>query len=206
MTPECEPHCAVPFDQRSAGGERGRLPFTALLPRSWMADDLEAVRSASAKLAQGLISEEEYRHILKVGTRVLFVHLCNELAGEPKNASDLVITWPEKHTQWMVGTMSHATACASLVLARRKTAVCWRVVRACSLEHCVDLMANIISFCNVLLRAAPNSLCCPVVSTASLLCCATQSTTTGLANSCVLMPSRDPNNRLTRSHLACVRA
>jgi hypothetical protein len=51
-----------------------------------MADDLEAVRSASAKLAQGLISEEEYRHILKVGTRVLFVHLCNELAGEPKNA------------------------------------------------------------------------------------------------------------------------
>jgi hypothetical protein len=79
--------------------ERGRLPFTALLPRSWMADDLEAVRSASAKLAQGLISEEEYRHILKVGTRVLFVHLCNELAGEPKNASDLVITLDSMHGQ-----------------------------------------------------------------------------------------------------------
>lgn len=31
----------------------------------WM-DDLEAVRAASAKLAAGLISEEEYRHILKV--------------------------------------------------------------------------------------------------------------------------------------------
>ena len=109
----------------------------------------------------------------------------------------------------MVGTMSHATACASLVLARRKTAVCWRVVRACSLEHCVDLMANIISFCNVLLRPERQILSAKSAvlwcrRLASLTCCATQSTTTGLANSCVMMPSRDPNNRLTRSHLACV--